>query len=70
MMNVKVKKSGMNPLVKGVLLVLVFGLVAMPFVGISLILRRDSGLVARIMGFILVVIAVATWGYLIYYSIS
>ena len=60
---------GMNPLLKSFLLVLVFGIVAMPFVGFSLILRRDSGSITRIIGLILLLVAIAAWGYLVYYSI-
>lgn len=68
-MNEYTKDRGMNPLLKSFLLVLVFGIVAMPFVGISLILRRDSGPVTRLIGLILLVVAIAAWGYLVYYSI-
>lgn len=47
---------------------LVFGIVAMPFVGLSLILRRESGPVTRLLGLILFLVAIAAWGYLVYYS--
>ena len=60
---------GMNPLLKSFLLVLIFGILAMPFVGLSLILRRDRGPVTRVVGFILLLVAIAIWGYLVYYSI-
>ena len=69
MMNEYAKNSGMNPLLKSFLLVLIFGIVAMPFVGLSLILRRESGLITRIIGLVLVVVAIASWSYLVYYSI-
>lgn len=68
MMNENVRNNGMNPLLKSLLVVLVFGIVAMPFVGISLVLRRDSGPVTRVIGLILLLISVAAWGYLGYYS--
>lgn len=64
------KKHGMNPLLKSFLLVLVFGIVAMPFVGLSLILRRESGPVTRLLGLILLLVAIAAWCYLIYYLYS
>ena len=59
----------MNPLLKSFLLVLVFGIVAMPFVGLSLILRRDSGPITRVIGLVLLLVAIIAWGYLVYYSI-
>lgn len=68
-MNENVRNSGMNPLLKSFLLVLVFGIVAMPFVGLSLILRRESGPITRFLGLILFLVAIAAWGYLVYYSI-
>ena len=68
MMNENVRSNGMNPLLKSLFLVLVFGIVAMPFVGISLVLRRESGPITRVIGLILVMISVAAWGYLGYYS--
>lgn len=68
-MKANVRNNGMNPLLKAFLLVLVFGIVAMPFVGLSLILRRDSGPITRIIGLILLFVAIAAWGYLVYYSI-
>ena len=64
------RTHGMNPLLKSFLLVLVFGIVAMPFVGLSLILRRESGPVTRLLGLILLLVAIAAWGYLVYYSYS
>ena len=63
------RNYGMSPLLKSFLLVLVFGIVAMPFVGLSLILRRDSGTITRMIGLVLLLVAIATWGYLVYYSI-
>ncbi|MBR0341675.1 MAG: hypothetical protein IJH64_05440 [Oscillospiraceae bacterium] len=68
-MNENVRNSGMNPILKSFLLVLVFGIVAMPFVGLSLILRRESGPVTRLLGLILFLVAIVAWGYLVYYSI-
>lgn len=68
-MNENVRNSGTNPILKSFLLVLVFGIVAMPFVGLSLILRRESGPVTRLLGLILFLTAIAAWGYLVYYSI-
>ena len=68
-MNENVRNNGMNPILKSLLLVLVFGIVAMPFVGLSLILRRESGPVTRLLGLILFMAAIAAWGYLVYYSI-
>lgn len=68
-MNENVRNNGMNPLLKSFLLVLVFGIVAMPFVGLFLILRRESGLITRLFGLILFLIAITAWGYLVYYSI-
>ena len=62
------RNHGMNPLLKSLILVMVFGIVAMPFVGLSLILRRESGPVTRLLGLILLMIAIAAWGYLVYYS--
>lgn len=69
MMNEYARNRGMNPLLKSFLLVLVFGIVAMPFVGLSLILRRESGPVTRFIGLILLLVAIASWSYLVYYSI-
>ena len=69
MMNEYARNRGMNPLLKSFLLVLVFGIVAMPFVGLSLILRRDSGPVTRFFGLVLLLVAIASWSYLVYYSI-
>lgn len=68
-MNENIKSRGMNPLLKSFLLVLVFGIVAMPFVGLSLILRRDSGPVTRFLGLIMLSVAIAAWCYLVMYSI-
>ncbi len=68
MMNENARHYGMNPLLKSFLLVLVFGILAMPFVGVSLVLRRDSGPITRIIGFILLLVAIFAWGYLVYYS--
>ena len=68
-MKEKVRNYGMSPLLKSFLLVLVFGIVAMPFVGLSLILRRDSGPVTKVIGLVMLLIAIAAWGYLVYYSI-
>ena len=68
-MNENARHYGMNPLFKSFLLVLVFGIVAIPFVGLSLILRRDSGLVTRVIGLVMLLVAIAAWGYLVYYSI-
>ena len=68
-MNENVRSYGMSPLLKSFLLVLVFGIVAMPFVGLSLVLRRDSGPITRIIGIILLLVAIFAWGYLVYYSI-
>ncbi|MBR0410021.1 MAG: hypothetical protein IJI25_03310 [Eubacterium sp.] len=67
-MNENVRINGINPILKSFLLVLVFGIVAMPFVGLSLILRRESGPVTRLLGLILFLVAIAAWGYLVYYS--
>ena len=69
MMNENVRSYGMSPLLKSFLLVLVFGIVAMPFVGLSLILRRDSGPVTRVIGVVMLLVSIAAWGYLVYYSI-
>ncbi len=69
MMKENARNYGMSPLLKSFLLVLVFGIVAMPLVGLSLMLRRDSGLITRVMGIVLLLIAIAAWGYLVYYSI-
>lgn len=69
MTNEYAKSRGMNPLLKSFLLVLVFGIVAMPFVGLSLILRRESGPVTRFIGLVLLLVAIASWSYLVYYSI-
>ena len=69
MMNENVRKNRINLLLNSVFLVLVFGIVAMPFVGISLILRKESGLGTRLFGFILLLIALLAWGYCLYYSI-
>ena len=69
MMKENASNYGMSPLLKSFLLVLVFGIVAMPFAGLSLILRRDSGLVTRVIGLGMLLVAIATWGYLVYYSI-
>lgn len=68
-MNENARQYGMNPLLKSFLLVLAFGIVAMPFVGLSLILRRDSGPITRMIGIILLLVAIFAWGYLVYYSI-
>lgn len=68
-MHENIKSRGMNPLLKSFLLVLVFGIVAMPFVGLSLILRRESGPVTRFIGLVLLLVAIASWSYLVYYSI-
>ena len=68
-MKENVRNYGMSPLLKSFLLVLVFGIAAMPFVGFSLILRRDSGPVTRVIGLVMLLIAIAAWGYLVYYSI-
>ena len=64
-----VRNYGMSPLLKSFLLVLVFGIVAMPFVGLSLILRRENGPITRVIGLVLLLVAIAAWGYLVYYSI-
>ena len=69
MMKENVRNYGMSPLLKSFLLVLVFGIVAMPFVGLSLILRRDSGSVTRVIGLVMLLVAIAAWGYLVYFSI-
>ena len=69
MMNEYEENRGMSPLLKSFLLVLVFGIVAMPFVGLFLILRRESGTIKRLIGIILLLVAIATWSYLAYYSI-
>lgn len=69
MMKENVRNYGMNPLLKSFLLILVFGIVAMPFVGLSLILGRESGPITRLLGLILFMAATAAWGYLVYYSI-
>ena len=69
MMKENVRNYGMSPLLKSFLLVLVFGIVAMPFVGLSLILRRDSGPVTKVIGIVMLLVAIAAWGYLVYYSI-
>ena len=58
-MNENVRNNGMNPILKSFLLVLVFGIVAMPFVGLSLILRRESGPATRLLGLILFLAAIA-----------
>ena len=68
-MNENARHYGMNPLLKSFLLVLVFGIVAMPFVGLSLILRRENGPITRVIGLVLLLVAIAAWGYLVYYSI-
>lgn len=67
-MNENIRNNGMNPILKNFLLVLVFGIVAMSFVGLSLILRRERGPITRLFGLILFLIAIAAWGYLVYYS--
>ena len=68
-MKENVRNYGMTPLLKNFLLVLVFEIMAMPFVGLSLILRRDSGPVTRVIGLAMLLIAIAAWGYLVYYLI-
>ena len=68
MMNENVRSNSLSPLLKSLLLVLVFGIVAMPFVGISMVLSRESGPITRGIGLILLLISVAAWGYLGYYS--
>lgn len=69
MMKENIRNYGMSPLLKSFLLVLVFGIVAMPFVGLSLVLRGDSGPVTRVIGLVMLLVAIAAWGYLVYYSI-
>ena len=68
MMKENARQYGMNLLLKSFLLVMVFGIVAMPFVGLCLILRRDSGPVTRVIGLVILFVAIAAWGYLVYYS--
>ncbi len=69
MMKENVRSYGMSPLLKSFLLVLVFGIVAMPLVGLSLILRRDSGPITRVLGLVMLLVAIAAWVYLVFYSI-
>ena len=69
MMNENVRNRDMNPLLKSFILVMIFGIVAMPFVGISLVLRRDRGAVTRVLGLIMLMVAIAAWGCLAYCSI-
>lgn len=63
------RSPGMHPLVKGFLLVLIFGIVAMPFVGISFIVRKGNGPITRLLGLVMLLVSVAAWGYLVVYSI-
>lgn len=63
------RTTGMHPLTKGLILILIFGIVAMPFVGISFIMKRGNGFIMRFFGFIMLLVSVAAWVYLVLYSI-
>ena len=68
MTNEMVRKSGVESLLKCFLLVLVFGIVAMPPVGIYLAVTRKS-IFGKILGLLLLTVGVASWTYLVLYSI-
>lgn len=68
MTNEMVRKSGVESLLKCFLLVLIFGIVAMPPVGIYLTVTRRS-IVGKILGLVLLAVSVAAWGYLVMYSV-
>ena len=68
MTNEMIRKSGVESLLKCFLLVLIFGIVAMPPVGIYLTVTRKS-IFGKILGLVLLVVSVAAWGYLVMYSI-
>jgi hypothetical protein len=69
MTNEMIRKSGVESLLKCFLLVLIFGIVAMPPVGIYLAVTRRS-IVGKILGIILLAVGAAAWGYLVFYSVS
>ena len=68
MTNEMVSKSGVESLLKCFLLVLVFGIVAMPPVGIYLAVTRKS-IFGKILGLLFLAVGVASWTYLVLYSI-
>ena len=68
MTNQAIRKIGMEPLLKCFLLVLIFGIVAMPPVGIYLAVTRRS-IPGKVLGGILLVAGIAAWGYLVLYCI-
>ena len=62
------RNNSTTSLFKCLLLVLVFGIVAMPPVGIILTVTR-RGIAGKILGGILLVVGMAAWASVIYYSI-
>ena len=62
------RNNSTTSLFKCLLLVLVFGVVAMPPVGFFLTVTR-RGIVGKVLGGILLVVGIAAWASVIYYSI-
>ena len=68
MTNSSVRRNEIDPLVKGILLVLLFGIMAMPPVGIYLTVKKKS-MIGKLFGVILLVIGIAAWASLLYYVV-
>ena len=68
MTNQTSRKTGIETWFKCFLLVLVFGIVAMPPVGLYLAVTRKS-LFGKIVGIMLLSVGIASWTYVVLYSI-
>ena len=68
MTNEAIRKTGIENWFKCFLLVLVFGIVAMPPVGLYLAVARKS-IFGKILGLILLAVGIASWTYVVLYSI-
>lgn len=72
MTNEAIRNTGIKTWFKCLLLVLVFGIVAMPPVGIYLTVTRKSisGKILGLLLLLLLVVGIASWTYVVLYSIS
>ncbi len=68
MMNCSVRRSDMDPLFKGILMVLLFGIVAMPPVGIYLTVKKKS-ILGKFVGMVFLAVGIAAWVSLMYYVV-
>ena len=69
MTNEAIRKTGIETWFKCFLLVVVFGIVAMPPVGLYLAVTRKS-IFGKVLGLMLLAVGIASWTYLVIYSIS